>query len=130
MQVLQAHYALENEDLWRLATGLGAGIGHQGYVCGALTGGSIACGLVLGRLRNSSKEDRYALRDETYAKVQELTRRFRERFGSVVCRELTGCDFLTPEGQRRFKAEGVLQSTCLPAVRLVVEAVPELCGRG
>jgi C_GCAxxG_C_C family probable redox protein len=128
LQVLQAHYGIENEDLWRLATGLGAGIGRQGYVCGALTGGSVACGLVLGRLGNSTREDRYTLRDDTYAKVQELTRRFRERFGSIICGELTGCDFLTAEGQRRFKEQGVLQSTCLPAVRLVVETVAELRG--
>ena len=125
--MLQAHYGIENDDLWRLATGLGAGLSRQGHVCGAVTGGIIACGLIIGRQRNSTKDDRYALRDETYAKGRELTRRFEERFGGIQCRTLTDCDFLTPEGQASFKERGLLQSVCLPAVRMVIETVPELC---
>jgi C_GCAxxG_C_C family probable redox protein len=125
--VLQAHYGIENEDLWRLATGLGAGLGRQGHVCGAVTGGTIACGLILGHERQATKDNRFALRDDTYARVRELTCRFAERFGSIQCRELTGCDFLTPEGQKAFKERGVLQSTCMPAIRLVIQTVPELC---
>lgn len=102
-------------------------MGRQGHVCGAVTGGVSACGLIIGRLRNSTKDDRFALRDQTYARIQELTCLFEERFGSIECRALTGCNFLTPEGQRAFKDRGLLQSTCLPAIRLVIQTVPEIC---
>lgn len=126
--MLQAYYGIENEDLWRLATGLGAGMSRRQTVCGALTGGIIACGLILGRKRAAAHADRIPLRDETYARVQALTRRFEERFGSVECRYMVGCDFNTSDGRQRFKETDGLKQICEPAVTLVVETVPELCG--
>lgn len=125
--MLQAYYGIENEDFWRMATGLGAGMSRRGRVCGALTGAIIACGLAVGRRRGSTHADRVGLREETYAKVQELSRRFEERFGTVECLAMTGCDFNTPEGRRRFSETRQMEVTCRPAVQLVVESVPALC---
>ena len=128
LQVLQRYYGIENEDVWRLATGLGAGLSRQGEVCGALLGGAAACGLILGRQRQAGHEQRYDLRNDVYAKVQELSRRFRERFSALECGELTGCDLQTPAGQQTFRERGLLRGLCLPTVHFVVEAVPDLCG--
>ncbi|MHB1133353.1 MAG: C-GCAxxG-C-C family protein [Chloroflexota bacterium] len=127
LQVLQKYYDIENEDIWRLATGLGAGLSRQGEVCGALLGGTAACGLILGRQRQAGHDDRFELRNDVYAKVQELSRRFRERFGAIECGELTGCDFNTPEGQSTYKEKSLLGSLCVPVVQFVVETVPALC---
>lgn len=126
LQVLQAYHGIENEDLWRVATGVGAGISRQGLVCGALTGGALACGLIIGRQRYPNRDDRTALRDETYAKVQELTRRFQERFGTVECRTMIGCDLSTAEGRQAFQDTHQMELTCRPAVRLVLETVLHL----
>jgi C_GCAxxG_C_C family probable redox protein len=128
LQGLQAYYGLENENLWQLATGLGAGVSRRGFICGAITGGTLACGMVTAMQRGSTREDVRGLREETYSRVQELTRRFEARFGTVECRKMTGCDFLTPEGQAHFKESQGMDRTCRPAVRLVVESVIEICG--
>ena len=127
--MLQAYYGIEDEKLWQLATGLGAGLSRQRYVCGAVTGATLALGLANAVRRGSNREDVRGLRDETYAKVQELTRRFEVKFGSSSCGELTGCDFRTREGQSDFKAKGLMDSLCRPAVRFAVESVIDLESR-
>ena len=112
--------------MWRLATGLGAGMSRRQTVCGALAGGVLACGLIIGRERHSGPDDRVPLQEQTYAKVQALMRRFEERFGAIECRTMTGCDFGTPEGRQAFKDTQQIERTCKPAVRLVVETIPRL----
>ena len=111
-----------------MATGLGAGVSRQGLLCGALTGGVLACGMVAGSRRRNSRDDLRGLREESYSRVQELTGRFEARFGAVGCGVMTGCDFLTPEGQARFKEEQLLDNVCRPAVRFAVESVIDMCG--
>jgi C_GCAxxG_C_C family probable redox protein len=126
--VVQAYYGLEGNDLWQMATGLGAGVSRRGFLCGALNGGALACGLVVGSRRGTGRDDLRGLREETYAKVQELSRRFEARFGAVDCMAMTGCDFLTAEGQAKFREQKLLDSVCRPAVALVVEQAIDILG--
>lgn len=125
--MLQARYGVQDESLWRLVAGLGAGMGRGGFARGALTGGVLAIGMATGLQRGSAREDVRGLREESYSRVRQFSRRFEERFGSVECRAMTGCDFLTPEGQARFKAMGLMDGVCRPAVALAVETVAALC---
>lgn len=67
-----------------LLTGLGGGIGGtHSSVCGAVTGGVAALGLVYGR-RNPSNESN----KEAYRTAREFYCRFKSRFGTEVCRDL------------------------------------------
>ncbi len=122
MQGLQAYYDLGDDGLWQLMTGLGAGMGLRGFTCGAVTGAAVACGMVISRRLDSTRDDRRALREETYRRVQDLTRRFEAEFGTVECRSLTDCDLLTPEGQAKFVATNANDRVCRPAVRCAVQA--------
>lgn len=130
MQVLQAYYGIEDQGLWQLAAGLGAGIGRRGFVCGAVTGGALACALITGKQRGSTREDRIGLREESYSKIQQMTRRFEEKFGTLNCRDITKIDFMTPEGRAAFKENQIMEKVCYPVVRLVVETVIEVCDNG
>lgn len=70
----------------RIATGFGGGVGRNGDMCGAVSGGVMAIGLALGRDKaEHSKEACYAAVDRFYAD-------FVKEFGSSKCRELTGVD--------------------------------------
>ncbi len=125
MQALQAHFDLEYKDLWLTATGLGAGMGQQGLVCGAVTGGCIALGLLTARSRGTA--DVAALKEETYSRVLELTRRFETQFGATSCRAMTGCDLLSAEGRADFQKNQIMERVCRPAVKSAIRAVVDIC---
>jgi C_GCAxxG_C_C family probable redox protein len=70
----------------RIATGFGGGVGRNGDMCGAISGGAMGIGLALGRDRaEQSKESCYAAVDRFYTD-------FVKEFGSSRCRDLTGID--------------------------------------
>ncbi len=114
---------LDGETALKVATGLGAGMGRRGEVCGALTGGILVLGLKYGR---GGQQDRSAT-EQTYQKTRELMERFEKRHGSCFCRVLLeGCDLRTAEGQRFFKEQDLLHKTCAGCVQSVVEDLAEM----
>src|SRR5512136_2619153 len=80
----------------RIATGFCSGISRTGGMCGAVSGGLMGIGLVAGR--NSPAESL----DPAYTLAQRFISAFEEQYGSVNCRQLTGCDLATESGQRYF----------------------------
>jgi AraC-like DNA-binding protein len=56
----------------------------MGDSCGALVGGMMALGLVFGR----QKIEDLAERDSSFAAARTLYTRFREEFGSCLCRDV------------------------------------------
>lgn len=101
----------------RLASGLCSGVARTCGVCGAYSGGLLALGLALGR-----DHGRDSL-DPVYAAAQEFTDWFEQTRPSTNCHALTGCDFRTPEGQKRFREGGVKHSVCLPLVEAAAAQV-------
>jgi hypothetical protein len=80
----------------------------------------MAIGLCFGR--SSAEGDK----ERAYAKAAEFYRRFQREAGSVVCRELTGCDLTTPEGRAQFEAQNQHQR-CTEYVATAVRFVVGLC---
>jgi len=70
---------------------------RQGNTCGAITGSLMAIGLARGRRTRTEP------REPAYEPGAELLRRFLAAFGTLHCRELTGCDLSTPEGYAHFE---------------------------
>ncbi len=48
--------------------------------------------------------------DHAYSRVQEFQRFFKQRYGTINCFELTGCDLSTTEGREYFRAN--VKSKC------------------
>lgn len=74
-------------------TGFGAGMGLFGDTCGALSGAVAALGAVYGRRHRpeslrASKEELYG-RPGLYRLFNRLPHEFKQRFGSIHCRDLT-----------------------------------------
>jgi C_GCAxxG_C_C family probable redox protein len=106
----------------RLATGFGGGMGRKQEVCGAISGGILVIGLLYGRGENDERPQQ----DITYAKVRELMDKFKAKHGNVICKSLLdGCELLTPEGQTRFKSEG-MTDRCREYVGSAVEILEEM----
>ena len=115
-----SEWGIRNKIFPRIATGFGGGMGRKGYICGALSGGVIALGARYGRDRGADT----AARDKTYTLVRELFKKFEDEFGSVNCRELTGCDLTTSEGRERLKK--LHEEKCAKYISRTAELVLEL----
>lgn len=77
---------LEEETVFRMTEGFGAGMGGMEGTCGALSGAVLLAGL-----KNSDgKLDAPKTKGRTYKLSKEMVKRFREACGSTVCRELKG----------------------------------------
>ena len=97
---------VDSDLIPKIATGFGGGISRKGYVCGAVSGAVMGFGLKYGR---SGPEE---LRAKTYNRVVEFYKQFQKKFGSIVCKELCGCDLSTIEGIRKFREENMHEQRC------------------
>ncbi len=75
---------LEPNFAAKMASSFGGGIGRLREVCGAVSGMLLVAGLLYGYDTN----DDATAKKEHYARVQELAGIFREKIGSIVCREI------------------------------------------
>ena len=114
---------LQSELVPRIATGFCGGMAHAGSVCGAVSGAVMALGCVQGRDVGG------APREAIFASVQQLAATFRERWGSIDCPVLLGCDLGTEEGQRRFREQDLKTQRCdrfvEEAVRVALERIDD-----
>ncbi len=106
----------------KIAAGFGGGMGRHGEVCGAVSGAIMAIGLKTGPIEatdTSAKEDTYALTDE-------LIVQFTARHGSILCRELLGCNIGQPEGQQYAREARLFTTRCPLFVHDAAEIVSTL----
>lgn len=101
----------------RLATGFCSGLSRTQGPCGAFSAGVMALGMALGR--DSGQDDL----DGTFGPAQEFRDFFEERFGSISCREITGCDLGSPEGLADYRARGLKTGLCGPMLEQVAARV-------
>ena len=78
---------LTREQAAMVSVGFGGGIGRLRDNCGAFSAAVMLCGALEGA-EGAKKEHR----PQTYARVQEMHRRFLERFGTINCAELLDRD--------------------------------------
>jgi hypothetical protein len=64
-------------------------------------------------------------RQAAYGAVTSFAQQFRRRHGSLVCRELLGCDISTPEGAKVAQEKGLFLTTCVRLVRDAAELVED-----
>ena len=91
-QIVLCSYAeelgIDEETLFRISEGFGAGMGGMMQTCGAVTAMFMALGLA-----NSSGDLQVCdTKTQTMKKVRELAAEFEKKNGSIVCRELKGID--------------------------------------
>jgi len=106
-------FGLDRQTALKLASAFGGGMGRRGDTCGAVAGAMMVLGL---RYGTAKADDRQA-KEETYRRVGELAGRFKAARGSIVCRELLGCDISSPEGLKRAQEQSLFKTTCPGLVR-------------
>ena len=77
-------YGYTEEQMLRVSAGFGAGIGRLRLSCGAFNAMALLAGLDCGSVTPGDREGK----SYNYKVVQQLTERFREEHGSLICSEL------------------------------------------
>lgn len=77
---------MDRDTALRLTSSLGGGMGRMREVCGTVS----AMALVAGMMTGSTKPKDVEAKKHTYDMVQKLAGEFREKNGSIVCKELLG----------------------------------------
>ena len=101
LQAVAEHALINSPLIPKISTGFCGGISRTKGMCGAVTGGVMALGMMFGRTSPDMS------RDETYRKVRELLSAFETQFGSSNCFDLTGCDFNQAMDLERWKKSGM-----------------------
>jgi len=116
------HYGLDRDKALKISTGFGGGMARSGRTCGAVTGTYMVIGLKNGMGIDKDTE----AKEKTYQLISEFSNQFQEKNGSLICKELLGCDINTPEGMEYFNLNELLEKKCLHCVKNAAEILEEM----
>ena len=77
---------IDNPLAARLSSSFGGGMGRLREVCGAVSG----CFMVLGAVLGPEEPLNHPAKCDHYTMIQDAAKRFTEKNGSIICRELLG----------------------------------------
>jgi C_GCAxxG_C_C family probable redox protein len=118
-------YGLNEETALRISTGFGSGMGRLCEVCGALTGAFMVIGLKYGKVITDGS--RYGTDTETtYRLVAEIAKKFKEKNGSIYCRDLIEHDLSDPVERAKVVKLGLFKATCGKAILDAVDLLEEV----
>lgn len=117
-----SQFGVDSEMALKIAVGFGGGMGRMAGTCGVVSGAFMSIGLKYGAIDAEDKE----AKEKTYERVREFAKRFTDRNGSIVCKELLDCDISTPEGYQRAKEQDLFSTRCPQFVRSAAEILEEM----
>lgn len=106
-------FGLERQTALKLSNGFGAGMGRNQEVCGALSGAVMLIGLKYGKVVPDDKQ----AQEKTYAEVRKLFEEFSKANGSILCKEILGCNISTPDGMQYALDKNLFRTTCVKCVQ-------------
>ena len=116
------NFGLDREIAIKLADPFGAGMRGQSETCGAVTGALMVIGLKHGRTR----ADGLLAKEKAAEVTREFVKRFKERHGTIVCKELLGHDISIPEQHDIAEELGCFKTKCPNFVRSAVEILGQI----
>lgn len=118
---------IEKETAALISSGFGGGLGRMREVCGAVSGMSMAASMLFGTSDPKDSEKK----KEIYKTIQALADSFREKNGSIICRELLGLDKKaeTPPTPEKRTAQYYKKRPCPLLVYDAAEILEEYIGK-
>lgn len=101
---------LDDDTAAKLASSFGGGLGRMREVCGAVSGAAMVLGLVKGY---SDPKD-FEAKKVHYNLIQDFAARFREKNGSIICRELLTGVKTTENGTPEARTDGYYKKRPCP----------------
>ena len=93
---LSEYLCINSYIIPKIGTALGAGVSLNGLLCGSISGVAIAIGAKYGR---STKEESP---EPAWKMMDAYITTFKEKFGHLNCRQLTGLNLKTQEGLKEY----------------------------
>ncbi len=115
-------YGLSSLDALKVSCGFGGGM-RRAETCGAVTGALMVLGLCYGPEDVSNT----SAKNDVYSKVTEFCTRFESHCGSIICRELLGCNITTAEGMQQAKKNDLFKTVCPKMVEAAAEILEKMC---
>ena len=117
---------LEHDLAAKIGSSFGGGLGRMREVCGAVSGAAMVLGILRGY---SDPEDVQAKRGH-YHLVQEFASVFREKNGSIICRELlSGAPVVKGDDPEPRTESYYRKRPCPELVREAAEITAQLLGK-
>lgn len=120
--VFSKDFGLDEKLAQKIASGFGGGIARGGDICGVVTGAIMGLGLKF----FTSEGDVQQSKIKVYEIVREFKKRFERQHGSIICRELLGCDISTDAGFKKSLEKDLHNKICKGLVRDAVEIVEQM----
>ena len=107
-------YGMEKDLAFKISCGLNSGV-RCADVCGVVSGAILVIGLKYG-------DDKAVCN----LKTEEYIKAFKEKNGSIICRDLLGCDISTPDGKEKAVDENLFKTRCVDMVKSAAQILDDL----
>jgi C_GCAxxG_C_C family probable redox protein len=107
-------YGVDEKLAFKISCGLNSGF-RCADVCGAVSGAILVIGLKYG-------DDKAVCN----LKTEEYIKTFKEKNGSIICRDLLGCDISTPDGKEKAITENLFKTRCMDMVINAAQLLDDL----
>lgn len=77
-------FGIDEDTAKKISAGLGGGVGRQREVCGAVSAGAMVIGSICSATYGGDSESK----KKNYELVREFCNRFKEKHGTIICREM------------------------------------------
>ncbi|MDD3050692.1 MAG: C-GCAxxG-C-C family protein [Candidatus Cloacimonetes bacterium] len=124
LSAFKEEISLDKNLLLKIAAGFGGGM-RKGEVCGAVSGAIMVLGLKYG----NSIEGDVETKEHIYSLTREFMKRFEEKNGSVVCKQLLGYDLSNPEEHEILKKNDTFKQKCPFFIEDAVDILEEILFR-
>lgn len=117
-------FGIDEDTAKKISSGLGGGVGRMREVCGAVSGGAMVIGSLVSATDGKDSENK----QKNYELVREFAKRFTEKNGSVICRELLGLDVKMEKSAQPEKrtAEYYKKRPCVELVECAAKILEDL----
>jgi C_GCAxxG_C_C family probable redox protein len=122
LMALKDVMGVETDLIPRIGTGIGAGVSLNGLLCGSVSSIVLAVGMKFGRSHPEENPQ------PVWSLVDRYVADFKDKFGYLNCRELTGVDVKTKEGLKEYYAR-IHDYACADRIRFAVEKGIEILNK-
>lgn len=109
-------FGMDRQTALKLSSPMGGGIGRMREVCGVVSSMALLAGLKEGNTDPANEEGK----ERIYLLVRQMAEKFKEKHGTIICRELLGIDGMEESARPSERTEEYYKSR--PCSQLVATA--------